>query len=253
MSDPGTDDENFDDALTLSTGGTSEGTSLVKKILGNKDFPYPKPLTLIKNLIAQASRKGDFILDFFAGTGTTGHAVLELNAEDGGQRRYILCASTEATKNEPHKNLCRDACAERMRRVNAGVAGRPGFSPEQGGEFAYLQLDRVAPADIPFEATVQHAHPLLSLRLSHSIQAFTNDAVQVIARAADCDILLCTRVDTGSLETLAGWSQSHGGARIAVYSERPDSLSEALTALGVDAVCYGLYDALRHGQAGGPA
>lgn len=234
-------------------GTTEEGSKELKAVMGSKAFPYPKPPSVIKNLIAQATETDSIILDFFAGSGTTGQAVLELNAEDGGRRRYILCSSTEATAKDPDKNLCRDVCAERMRRVGAGYAGKPGYTAAQGGEFAYLQLDRVAPADLPFEASAEHALPLLGLRLMQAIPASNGEAVQFIARAEDCDILLCTHVDAASIEALAGWAKAHGAARIAVYSERPDSLRDALAAHGVDAVCYGLYDALRRGQAGASA
>lgn len=252
-SDISTDDEDFDNATVLTTGGTSEGTALLRQIHNNKDFPYPKPLSLIKGLLSQATRPGDTVLDFFAGSGTTGQAVLELNAEDDGARRYILCSSTEATAKEPDKNICRDVCAERMRRVSAGYAGKPGFTAAQGGEFAYLTLDKLPPADLPFEAGPQHALPLLGLRLAHAVPAERPGPVQHIARAGDCDVLLCTQVDAHSIDMLAGWAASHEVARIAIYSERPESLAEALSARGVDATCYGLLDVLRQGQAGGRA
>ncbi len=252
-SDKSPNDEDFDDSAVLTTGGTSEGTALLRQIHENKDFPYPKPLSLIKGLIAQATRPNDIILDFFAGSGTTGQAVLELNAEDDGNRRYILCSSTEATAKDPEKNLCRDVCAERMRRVSAGYAGKPGFTAAQGGEFAYLTLDKFPPADLPFEAGAHHALPLLGLRLAQAVPPEAPGAVQHIARAGDCDILLCTHVDAASIELLANWTRAHGVARIAVYGERPDSLREALAARGVEAVCYGLLDTLRQGQAGAAA
>lgn len=98
-------------------GTTEEGSKTVKEVMGDKAFPYPKPPSLIKGLLSQAALPGDIVLDFFAGSGTTGQVVLELNAEDGGTRHFILCSSTEATNKEPEKNLCRDVCAERMRRV----------------------------------------------------------------------------------------------------------------------------------------
>jgi len=60
-------------------------------------------------------------------------------------------------------------------------------------------------------------------------------------------------VDAASIDLLVNWTQAHGVARIAVYGERPDSLREALAARGVEAVCYGLLDTLRHGQAGAAA
>jgi adenine-specific DNA-methyltransferase len=248
------DEEDALDAIeTLRTTRGGVATDEVKAILGSKAFSYPKPISLLKGLLGQTSKPGDIVLDFFAGSGTTGQAVLELNSADEGRRRYILCSSTEATVKDPNKNICRDVCAERLRRVSAGYADKPGFGAEQGGAFAYLQMDKVGPADIPFEATPPHAFTLLSLRLTHAISTFRNDAVQLIARAGDCDILLCVQVDSESITTLSEWSKTHGVARIAVYSERPESLKEAMELRGVDAACYGLYEALRHGQTGGAA
>ena len=248
------EDENLDEftvGLTAQRSGTGEHS--VNEILGFNAFPFPKPASLLRGLLLQATKPNDIILDFFAGSGTTGQAVLELNAEDDGARRYILCSSTEATAKEPDKNLCRDVCAERMRRVSAGYAGKPGFTAAQGGEFAYLTLDKLPPADLPFEAGPQHALPLLGLRLAQAMPAAIPGPVQHIARAGDCDVLLCTQVDAHSIDMLAGWAASHDVARIAIYSERPESLAEALSARGVDATCYGLLDVLRQGQAGGRA
>ena len=101
-------------------GTTEEGSKELKEVMGDKAFPYPKPPSLLKGLLAQATRQDDIVLDFFAGSGTTGQVIMELNAEDGGHRRFILCSSTEAHDKEPAKNLCRDVCAERLRRVIQG-------------------------------------------------------------------------------------------------------------------------------------
>jgi len=138
----GADDEDEGSLLLRSTRG-GVATEEVKTVLGSKAFPYPKPLSLIKNLLSQTTRPNDIVLDFFAGSGTTGHAVLDLNKEDGGQRRFILCSSTESTSKDPQKNICRDVCAERMRRVMTGYGSTPGL----GGQFAYLTLDKFDPAD----------------------------------------------------------------------------------------------------------
>lgn len=81
------------------------------KTIGLK-FPFPKPLTLIKSLISLIG-KNAIILDFFAGSGTTGHAVLELNKEDGGNRKFIL-----VTNNE--NNIGVDITYERLHRVIVG-------------------------------------------------------------------------------------------------------------------------------------
>lgn len=68
-----------------------QGTNLLKEIIGKNNFSYPKSLYAVKDTIKIMTSGDDIILDFFAGSGTTGHAVLELNREDGGNRKFILC------------------------------------------------------------------------------------------------------------------------------------------------------------------
>lgn len=133
----------------LKVGFTSEGTTLLSQMVGNKDFPYPKPISLVKSLIGQAtdSESGHIVMDFFAGSGTTGHAVMSLNDDDGGNRTFILVSSTEATEKEPDKNVCRDITARRLRSAIEGYSYR---SPRGtvaieglGGEFVYMRTTRV--------------------------------------------------------------------------------------------------------------
>ncbi len=78
-----------DNELPYKIGGTSEATKELKNLLG-VTFDTAKPTNLIKLLIYVSSRKKDLILDFFAGSGTTAHAVMKLNKEDGGKRKFIL-------------------------------------------------------------------------------------------------------------------------------------------------------------------
>ena len=67
------------------------GSELLTDIIGDNDFPYPKSLYAVMECIQAATDKKDaLILDFFAGSGTTGHAVLELNKQDGGTRRFVI-------------------------------------------------------------------------------------------------------------------------------------------------------------------
>lgn len=89
----------------LSRNGTQE----IQDILGSKLFDYPKPSGLIKEFIRLVSQKNDIILDSFAGSGTTGQAVLDLNKEDGGKRNFILV--------EMENNVAKKVTAERVRRV----------------------------------------------------------------------------------------------------------------------------------------
>jgi adenine-specific DNA-methyltransferase len=217
-----------------------EGARSIAEIFGDRAFNYAKPLSLIKNLLAQATRPGDIVLDFFAGSGTTGQAVLELNAEDGGSRSFILCSSTEATAKEPDKNLCRDVCAERLRRVMQGQGGKPGL----GGGFAYLRLDLIEAADVAFDASTEHAYQLLKLRLSQHAGPLPAGPVMPLAEDGEVAALLCPEVTAAAIEQLAAWP----AARLAVYSPRPDTVAEALASRGRTVNSYSLLEALLCGQ-----
>jgi adenine-specific DNA-methyltransferase len=242
-------DDGDEEPVVLRSARGGVATEEVKDVFGTKAFQHPKPLSLIKNLLQQATRPGDIVLDFFAGSGTTGHAVLELNAEDKGQRSFILCSSTEATKKEPAKNLCRDVCAERIRRVIQGYGGKPGL----GGEFAYLQLDKVEVPDLPFEADAAHAFQLLALRRFGEARPLPAGPVKRLGQSGDCAVLLCERVDAETIASLVDWRARNGAARLAIYSPRPSTLAEQLAAAGVEANCYSLLDAVMRGQVGGGA
>lgn len=94
----------------------STGASLLKEILQNDDFSYPKPVDLIDRIIRMSSiRKNITILDFFAGSGTTLHATLNLNKEDDGNRQCILVQQSEG-----NNNICENVTYERNRRVMCG-------------------------------------------------------------------------------------------------------------------------------------
>lgn len=90
---------------------SDSGTLALKKYFDNKRiFGFPKPIGLIEKCISLCSAQEPIILDFFAGSGTTGHTVMKLNAEDGGTRRFILCTNNE-------NNICREVTYERIKRV----------------------------------------------------------------------------------------------------------------------------------------
>ena len=89
---------------------TEKGTVELGELGLSERFPFPKPLFLLKKCLQIGTNSNDIILDFFAGSGTTGHAVMKLNAEDGGTRRFILCTNNE-------NGICRDVTYERIRRI----------------------------------------------------------------------------------------------------------------------------------------
>lgn len=84
-------DRNTAISLWKDSETTQAGTIQVMDLFGNKAFSYPKPVGLIKNAITISSLRNDYVvMDYFAGSGTTGHAVIDLNRDDGGSRKYLL-------------------------------------------------------------------------------------------------------------------------------------------------------------------
>jgi len=123
----------------VNIGMNSEGTSQIKEILFPKDFSNmkPKPVSLISFLIGRRSYKDSLILDFFAGTGTTGHAVLKMNKDDGGKRQFILCTNNE-------NNIATEVCYPRVKNV---IEGHKNIKSENvaglGGNLKYFKTDFV--------------------------------------------------------------------------------------------------------------
>lgn len=150
----------------IVSGTNDEGAKIIRNVFGSKAFNYAKPVSLIRELVRQSTGPGDIVLDFFAGSATTAQAVMELNAEDGGDRRFIMVSSTEATADEPGKNICRDVTAERIRRLNASDDKK--FA-DLSADFAYLRcreiefedLDQdLAPAEVWAALEVLHRLPM---------------------------------------------------------------------------------------------
>lgn len=194
-----------DGVLLLSAGYTTEGTKALRRTLGNGDFPYPKPPSLIKALLSQCTSadEGHIVLDFFAGSGTTGQAVLELNQEDDGDRRFILVSSTEATEAAPDKNVCRDVAAKRLHNVINGysIPSKKGPKPIEGtgGEFGYLRTMR-----IPFErlhTELAEAQTWLALQQMHDLGLSPFDERQEI-QSIDNDIQRVVYVPHVTTDTL---------------------------------------------------
>lgn len=107
-------------------------TKALREILDGQFFDYPKSVELLKILIKQSSSENDIILDFFAGSGTTAHAVMELNLEDDGNRKYILVQLPEATEKnseaykEGYKKIS-DITKTRIKKVIDNLDYKDGF------------------------------------------------------------------------------------------------------------------------------
>jgi adenine-specific DNA-methyltransferase len=95
---------------------TSDGTEEMRALFQEQLFPFPKPSLLIRDLLLQGSSGDDIVLDYFAGSGTTAHAVFDLNRQDGGNRKFILVQLPEPTGREDYRTIA-DITKERVRRV----------------------------------------------------------------------------------------------------------------------------------------
>ena len=176
-------------------------------------FSTPKPIGLMERIIRLGAGPNDLILDFFAGSGTTAHAALKLNAEDGGHRRFILVSSTEATTDQPSKNLCRDVCAKRVGNVIQGYGNTAGT----GGNFAYLRAQRIPAGEL---LDIGHAQVWTALQLIHldTLSAYQEGP---FLWAGDEDEALCyvprfRREDAPALRAVV-----KGSSSVALYSWQP--------------------------------
>jgi adenine-specific DNA-methyltransferase len=134
-------------------GNTDEGTKDLAALIDGKVFDNPKPVKLLKRVLEHATDKSSLVLDFFAGTGTMAQAVLELNAEDGGNRRFIAvqvpetCPAKSAARKAGFTTIA-DLCKERIRRAGVAVrrAGHPRWDGDTG--FRVLKVDSTNMTDV---------------------------------------------------------------------------------------------------------
>lgn len=149
-------DSDFTGFSTMVGAGvfTRDGTADIDGLFESRIFSFPKPVRLISSLVEQGAEDGDIVLDFFAGSGTTGHAVMSCNETDGNNRRYILVQLPEPLDPENRdQKTAADFCGqlgkprniaeltkERLRRAGAKVkADTPNFSGDTG--FRVFKLD----------------------------------------------------------------------------------------------------------------
>ena len=131
--------------------------------LGDK-FDYSKPVELIKKLIKAYYKNDALILDFFAGSGTTAQAVLELNEEDGGSRRFIVCTNNE-------NNICQEVTYQRIKSVLTGImASGCVYEKSIKGNLKYYRTDFVdKESDELVDELLEHIIEMIQLEYGVSI------------------------------------------------------------------------------------
>jgi adenine-specific DNA-methyltransferase len=107
------------------------GTKELADIFDGSAFDFPKPVNLVQQILSIGTAENDIVLDTFAGSGTTAHAVLRLNAQDGGNRRFILCETMDYSEA---------VTAERVRRVMNGYGEGPKAVAGTGGSFDFYSV-----------------------------------------------------------------------------------------------------------------
>ena len=134
-------------SILYDVANTGDGSNVLTGLFSTKDmFENPKPIELVKVFLEATTKDNDIILDFFSGSATTAHAVMQLNAEDGGNRQFImvqlpeLCDEKSEAYKAGYKNIC-DIGKERIRRAGKKLT-------ENNGQLA---LEEKKPLDIGFK------------------------------------------------------------------------------------------------------
>ena len=131
----------------IEFGTNQRGSLEVEKLFNQRYFDFPKPVSLLSNIVMLGADKDSFILDFFSGSATTAHAVMKLNAEDGGNRKFIMVQLPEKTdeKSEAYKAGYKNICEigkERIRRAGRKINEELGVRNEKLDiGFRVLKLD----------------------------------------------------------------------------------------------------------------
>ena len=131
----------------IEFGTNQRGSLEVEKLFNQRYFDFPKPVSLLSNIVMLGADKDSFILDFFSGSSTTAHAVMKLNAEDGGNRKFIMVQLPEKTNEKSeaykagYKNIC-EIGKERIRRAAKKIKEEAGLSAQNLDiGFRVLKLD----------------------------------------------------------------------------------------------------------------
>ncbi len=131
-----------------------QGTNVIKKLFGKNVFTYPKSIYLVQDTIKIMTSGNDIILDFFAGSGTTAHAVLDLNKQDGGNRQFILCEQMDYIET---------VTKARIKKVMENNANEIDFN-QTNNQFIYMELTPLNQTLIDAITEAENLDRLLKIR-----------------------------------------------------------------------------------------
>lgn len=165
----------------------SKGSQSLKKLFGGlmSVFDFAKPVELIYDLVFMANNRNAIVLDFFAGSGTTGHAVTQLNKEDGGNRKYILCTNNE-------NNICEEVTYKRLTNIQDDLPHN----------LKYFKTKFLSKDDEELEfSLLHHVHTLIELE--HGIDLKESD------KATAFSLSELRKLDLSGIKTVYVRQQSH--------------------------------------------
>lgn len=192
-------------------GHSQSASQNLKKLFdGQSFFTYPKPVELISRIVKLYSSKNDIVMDFFAGSSTTAHAVMQLNAEDGGNRKFIMVQIDEPTdpKSEAHKAgypTIAEISKERIRRAGAKIkadnADKDGINELDTG-FRVLKIDTTNMNDIYYHP--QDYNQDLLATLENNIKEDRSDEDLLFQFMLDTGVPLSLPIERTELSSKSG-------------------------------------------------
>lgn len=178
---------------------TKNGSQELMDIFGFKPFNFPKPSLLIRYLVLLISNKNDIILDFFSGSASTAHAVMQLNAEDGGNRKFIMVQLPEETEEKSeafkagYKNIC-EIGKERIRCAGKKIKEEVGLTAQNlDTGFRVLKLDSTNMKDVYYNPNDYEA--TLFASLADNIKANRTPEDLLFQVMLDLGVLLSCKIE----------------------------------------------------------
>lgn len=186
-------------SLIVEHGQTAHGKREIKSLFGSDVMSFPKPLELIKHLLSMNNRCEGYYLDFFSGSATTAHAVMQLNAEDGGNRKFIMVQLPEETEEKSeaykagYKNIC-EIGKERIRRAGAKIKEENGMMAQNlDTGFRVLKLDSSNMKDVYYNP--DEYEPSMFESLTDNIKADRTPEDLLFQVMLDLGVLLSSKIE----------------------------------------------------------
>ena len=204
----------FRNLITSDQSNTAQGTAEQRILFEFRPFDFPKPTSLLSQLLLTAVRRSEnsIILDFFSGSATTAHAVMQLNAEDGGKRKFIMVQLPEETAEDSeaykagYKNIC-EIGKERIRRAGKKIKEEsPLTTQDLDTGFRVLKLDSSNMQDVYYTPSEFNEQKLFD----DNIKPDRTEEDLLFQTMIELGIELSAKIEKRSIAGKAVWSVSDG-------------------------------------------